>query len=581
MTSPFVLFDDARPGGKALLYTDPVEIVEAWHPGEVLPALDRLAGERRHLAGFMSYEAGLALEPRLAPLATPASDLPLLWFGLFDSSRPVRAEDILPDPAGGWSGPPRPSIPRATHEQRVEAAIAHILAGDIYQANITFPGQVPVAGNPLALYAGLRQRQQAGHCALLWTGSHWVLSLSPELFFEVDERRVTTRPMKGTASRLPHPAEDAAAAAALAADPKQRAENLMIVDLLRNDLSRLAVPGSVSVPDLWTVETYPTVHQMTSTVTAQMEEGVTAIDLLRTIFPCGSVTGAPKIRAMEIIHGLESGPRGLYCGAIGWVAPQGRARFNVAIRTLTWREGEDAARLGLGSGVVADSQPGQEWAECVSKGAFVEDRQRRFDLIETMRFDPEEGLIGLDHHLARLRTSAEALGFAFDRHNARNELQAATFGAGPCKVRLLLARSGAVAVELRPLAAMAAPLSVTLAQRPVSADDFRLRHKTTDRAFYDSPRVEAGTDEVLFTDEQGFLTEGSFTNIFVERDGRLLTPPAARGLFPGILRQTLLEEGRACEADLRPSDLASGFLLGNAVRGLLPARLEACRSTAA
>jgi para-aminobenzoate synthetase/4-amino-4-deoxychorismate lyase len=373
--------------------------------------------------------------------------------------------------------------------------------------------------------------------------------------------------MKGTAPPDADPE-------AFRADPKQRAENLMIVDLLRNDLSRVARTGSVKVPALFEVETYPTLLQLTSTVTAALEEGRDAVDLLEALYPCGSITGAPKIRAMEIIDALEASPRGPYCGAIGRLAPGGTASFNVAIRTLTLRDGAKSARLGLGSGIVADSEAGAEWRECLAKGKFVE-TQRRFDLIETMRFDPHEGVVDLDRHIARMKASAEALDFAFDRHEARNELQAATFRAGPSKVRLLLSRSGAVAIELRPLApAPEAPVEVALAPLPVEAGDFRLRHKTSDRAFYEESRAAAGTFEVIFSDGEGFLTEGSFTSIFVERGGRLVTPPLARGLLPGILRGRLLDEGRAVEGDLRAADLAGGFLLGNAVRGLVPARLR-------
>jgi para-aminobenzoate synthetase/4-amino-4-deoxychorismate lyase len=277
---------------------------------------------------------------------------------------------------------------------------------------------------------------------------------------------------------------------------------------------------------------------------------------------------------MEIIDALEASPRGPYCGAIGRLAPDGSASFNVAIRTLTLRSGATVARLGLGSGIVADSEAGAEWRECLVKGKFVE-TQRPFDLIETMRFDPLEGVIDLDRHLGRMRASAEALGFPFDRHEARNELQAATFRAGPSRLRLLLSRSGVFAIELRPLPPLPdPPVAVALLPLPVEASDFRLRHKTSDRTFYDEARAAAGTFEVIFHDADGFLTEGSFTNIFVERSGRLVTPPLSRGGLPGVLRARLLDEGRAAEGDLRPADLAGGFFLGNAVRGLVPARLS-------
>jgi para-aminobenzoate synthetase/4-amino-4-deoxychorismate lyase len=553
--------------GRARLYRGPAEVVEARRPDEVRPALGRLRG--RHAAGFIAYEAGHALEPKLAPLALEAEPggPPLLWFGLFEAWEEVDPGALLPDPAGAWAARPRPLVERAAHEAAVEQALEHILAGDIYQANLTFRAEVATAGHPLALYAAIRPRAKAGWGGVVFTGEHWLLSFSPELFFTLEGGRVTARPMKGTAPAASDPE-------ALRSDPKQRAENLMIVDLLRNDLSRLSKPGTVKVPALFEVETYPTVLQMTSTVVGELEDGRTGVDLALTIFPCGSVTGAPKIRAMEIIASLEREQRGPYTGSIGRLAPDGEAAFNVAIRTLILRDGETVARLGLGSGIVADSVAADEWLECLAKGEFVA-TSGRFDLIETMRFDPHEGLYELDRHLARMKRSADAFGFAFDRHHARNELQAATFFLRePRRLRLLLSSSGSLAIESRPLPpAPEGAVEVALAPLPVEAEDFRLRHKTSDRRFYDEARVAAGTFEVAFVDPEGFVTEGSFTSLFVERNGRLQTPPLARGLLPGVLREVLIEEGRAEEADLRQEDLEGGFFVGNAVRGLIPAVL--------
>jgi para-aminobenzoate synthetase/4-amino-4-deoxychorismate lyase len=563
--SPFVLLDDQRRGGRALLFKGAEEIIQTRDPDQVAGCLGRLAG--RNAAGFLAYEAGYALEAKLAPLCrAPAPDEPpLLWFGLFAEAEEVDAAAWLPDPAGAWAGTPRPLVARADYEAAAGRVLDHICAGDVYQANLTFPCDVPVAGDPLALYAGLRARAGAPYGAIVFTGAHWILSCSPELFFDTDGRRISARPMKGTAPR-------SAAPESLSADPKQRAENLMIVDLIRNDLSRVSRPGSVKVPRLFEVETYPTLLQMTSTVTAELEGPASPARLFAALFPCGSVTGAPKIRAQQIVAGLEWAPRGVYTGAIGRVAPGGEALFNVAIRTLVVPAGGGAARIGLGSGIVADSRPADEWRECLAKGAFVTDPSRRFDLIETMRFDPADGMPDLERHLARLKRSAEALGFAFDRHDARNELQAATFRLpGPSRVRLLLSPSGATAIEIRPHPEE--PVAVALAARPVAAGDFRLAHKTSDRGFYDDARGAAGIFEILFEDEAGFLTEGSFTSLFVPRAGRLLTPPLARGLLPGILRERLIDEGQAEEADLTRADLASGFLIGNATRGLIRARL--------
>ena len=561
---PFVLLEFE---GRARLYRNPAQVVEARRPEAVRPSLGRLRG--RHAAGFIAYEAGHGLEPKLAPLALAAGadGPPLLWFGLFDGWDEVDSAALLPDPEGAWAGRPRPLVERAAHEAAVEQALEHILAGDIYQANLTFPAEVATAGHPLALYAAIRPRAQAGWGGVVFTGEHWLLSFSPELFFTLEAGRVTARPMKGTAPAGSDPE-------ALRSDPKQRSETLMIVDLLRNDLSRLSKPGTVKVPALFEVETYPTVLQMTSTVVGELEDGRTGVDLLETIFPCGSVTGAPKIRAMEIIASLEGERRGPYTGSIGRLAPDGEAEFNVAIRTLVLRDGETAARIGLGSGIVADSVAADEWLECLAKGEFVA-TSGRFDLVETMRFDPHEGLYELDRHLARMKRSADAFGFAFDRHHARNELQAATFFLRePRRLRLLLSISGALAVESRPLpAAPEGPVEVALAPLPVEAEDFRLRHKTSDRRFYDEALESAGTSEVVFVDREGFLTEGSFTSLFIERGGLLLTPPLERGLLPGVLREALIEAGRAEESDLRAEGLRGGFFLGNAVRGLMAAQL--------
>jgi len=578
-TAPFLLLDDARTGaGSGRLYRRPVRTIAARSAQEVRPALDALRAARTqglHAAGFLSYEAGFALENRLAPLRQdpePAAP-PLLWFGLFDRCEPVAdVASLLPDPASGWATPPHPRIEREAYEAAVRRIKAHIEAGDIYQANLSFAAQVKTAGSPLAIYAGIRIRARAGHGGILFTGTHWLLSFSPELFFAIEGGSVTTRPMKGTAERS---GDDAAAIEALRSDHKQRAENLMIVDLLRNDLSRVSRPGTVKVPDLFVVETYPTVHQMTSTVTSQLEEGVGPVDVVEAMFPCGSITGAPKIRAMAVIAGVEEHRRGPYTGSIGSIGPDGETQFNVAIRTLVLPVGSATGTMGLGSGIVADSRPDEEWRECLAKGRFVIDPDRRFDLVETMRFDPHDGLWELERHLARMKASAEELGFIFDRHGARNDLQAATFRLrAPRKIRLLLSQNGHVAIQGTALPAFGTEhISIAVLPLPVDPADFRLRHKTTDRGFYDDARAKSGRAEVLFKDEEGFLTEGSFTNLFVERGGRLLTPPLSRGLLPGILRARLIDEGEAEEADLTPADLAGRYYIGNAVRGLTRAVL--------
>ncbi len=578
-----LLFDDAREGGAAArLYRAPVRVIEAWTPGEVQGALDAVrAGlaEGLHAAGFLSYEAGAAFEPSAG--WSGAMVTPLAWFGLFAGFETVAdVAAVLPDPAGAWIGAAEPEVSRDDYDAMLGEVLALIAAGDVYQANLTFRAVVRVAGDPRAIYAKLRANAAAGWGALVETGTGVLLSLSPELFFRLEGDALTCRPMKGTARREDEARADRAAAEALAADEKQRAENLMIVDLMRNDLSRVAAAGSVAVPELFAVETYPTVHQMTSTVTARLETGRDAIDVLAALFPCGSITGAPKVRAMQVIAEVERSPRGPYTGAIGWIEPGGDAQFNVAIRTLAMREGEDRATMGLGGGIVADSRADGEWDEALAKGAFLTLGARRFDLIETMAFDPEEGMPLLERHLARMKASADVFGFPFDRHAVRNELQAATFRLRRAsRVRLVLAPSGAIAIETA-----AAPevrgdaMRAAIVPLPVAAGDFRLRHKISDRRFYDAARAAAGTDEVVFVTPEGRLTEGSFTSLFVERDGALVTPPLHRGLLAGVLRADLLASGRAVEGDLTPADPDGGFFVGNALRGLIPAIVAVAKS---
>jgi para-aminobenzoate synthetase/4-amino-4-deoxychorismate lyase len=587
MAAPFILFDDARDGGaQCRLYEAPVGEIVACTIEEVGPALARLreAVERgQHAAGWMSYDAGYALEARLEPLARRLGTTPLLWFGLFDGFRtlgPEERDGLTGDPAGAWTGRPRPRIERQDYLAAATRVKEHLFAGDFYQANLTFGCDVTLLGEPMAAYAQMRGRSRAGWGGVVRHPGGWILSLSPEQFFTLRGRTLEAKPMKGTAPRRSDPDADRAEAAALAADPKQRAENLMIVDLLRNDLARVSEPGSVAVPDLFAVESFPTVHQMVSRVTARVREGMDAVGVLETLFPCGSITGAPKIAAMATLRVLEPEARGVYTGSLGWIEPAtangpGDAAFNVLIRTLEIEGDSDVARIGLGSGLVVDSVVEDEWDECLLKGKFVASDPAEFDLIETMRFDPEVGIADLDRHLDRLAGSAERFEFPFNRHAARNELQAATFRRkDPAMLRLLLSPKGTMAIELKPMPEPPHhPVEVAVRPLPVMAGDVRLSYKSTARAFMEAARRDGGKFETIFVDPDGHLTEGSFTSIFVERGGKYLTPPLERGLLPGLLRARLIEEGKAEEADLTVEDLAGGFLIGNMVRGLIEARL--------
>lgn len=585
---PFILLDDARDEGEAAparLYRDPIEIVEAHGPEDLGAVLERIAKAQQsglHAAGYMSYEAGLALEDRLTDDLPDERTCPLLWFGLFKDYSLIKPDMVaqqLPDPKAAWLGKLQPGVTRHDYDRAFAKVKDYILAGDIYQANLTFRADAAFAGHPLALYAAIRDRAKAGYGGVIFDGKNWMLSFSPELFFAMKDGRVTAKPMKGTAARDQDAAVDVAVRAELQSDPKQRAENLMIVDLLRNDLSRVAEPGSVNVPELFHVESYPTIHQMTSTVTATLIEGCNAADLLRQIYPCGSITGAPKIRAMEIIGELETDQRGIYCGSIGRIDANGDAAFNVAIRTFFLGSGQETLSIGLGSGIVADSVGGDEWRECLAKGRFAAVSEGgedtiAVDLIETMAFDPERGIIRLEAHLERMKASAAALEFEFDRHAARNTIQAITFHQEhPAKVRLMLSKSGAIAIELQPMPGpFDEPVTVKLVPMVADPMDYRLHHKTSDRSIYNASGMNSDAHPI-FCDSEGYLTEGAIWNIFVERDGKLLTPPLSRGVLPGILRRELLESGKAVEVDLQAEDLDSGLYIGNSLRGLVKAQL--------
>jgi len=592
---PFILLDDARSEGAvdAHVFEHPRQVFVARTPDDVDRVLAEADAARREsggvLAGYIAYEAGLALEPRLMPLAAERSgaDGPLVWFGLFDRSQAIPATEVprwLAQRAGSGRasiGPLDPQISTGAYLEAFGRLQDAITAGDIYQANLTFRLGGAARGDPVALYAAIRPAAQAGYGGLIFDGSHWLLSFSPELFFALKGGAAKVKPMKGTRPRGRTAEEDAGLAGELAASVKDKAENLMIVDLMRNDLSRVAEAGSVRVEKPFAVESYPTVHQMVTTVRATLCEGLGAIDMIRALFPCGSITGAPKIRAMELIDQVERDPRGPYCGAIGRIGPGEDAAFNVAIRTIRLTPGEHdkhRAVLGVGGAIVADSDGMGEWRECLIKAGFVREAAGGHDLIETMRFDPEAGIELLELHLERIKTSAAELGLSFDRHETRNRIHALCFEIErPAKVRLLLARSGEIALETQPLPPVAeGPVSCIALPLPVVPGDWRLRHKSTDRGFYDAALAaakERGAYEALFVRDDGLVTEGSFTNLFLERGGKLLTPAASLGLLPGVLRRKLLDEGRAEEVELTLHDLAGGFLIGNALRGLIRAKL--------
>ncbi len=599
--SPFVLLDDARAGeaaADALFYESPQALFVATRPEDVERALTEAEAARQagggSLAGYVAYEAGLALEPRLAGLAAARSGAagPLVWLGLFDAPQLVSAQEVpawLESRAGGAGtiGPMEPQLSPGSYEAAFSALREAIHAGDIYQANLTYSLAGSYRGDPVGIYARLRNAARAGYGGLIFDGSHWLLSFSPELFVALNGLDAKAKPMKGTRPRAADPSADRALAEDLASSVKDRAENLMIVDLMRNDLSRVAEAGSVQVDAPFAVESYPTVHQMVSTVRARLTPGKGAMDLVRALFPCGSITGAPKIRAMELLGDIERDARGPYCGAIGRIDADGNAAFNVAIRTLRLtpiENGQGHAVLGIGSAIVADSEAMAEKRECEVKAGFVRRAAPglgapQCDLIETMRFEPDSGIALLELHLARMKASAAELGFAFDRHALRNQIQALCFELdAPTRVRLLVARSGASALETAPLPEpLGEPVKVAALPHPLDPSDWRLMHKTSDRGFYEDALAAAhaiGAQKAVLVRADGLVTEGCFTCVFADGpEGVLLTPPASLGLLPGVLREHLITEGKAREAELTLNNLENGFWLGNALRGLKRAEL--------
>ncbi len=548
------------PGGRRA-FQAPLRVIAADTAAQVpaaLAAVTAALAEGRHVAGWLGYELGYALESRLLPLLPDG--VPLLRLGVFD------APCAPPVPTGrAYAGPLAHDWDEAAYLARFTEVKALIAAGDIYQANLSYRARFAFAGDALALYERLRNASSAPWCGFVDDGTRQILGISPELFFDLSaDGVIASRPMKGTAPRL---GDDPAESAALAADAKSRAENLMIVDLIRNDLGRIAQTGSVAVQALFSVETYPTLHTLVSTIAAQKRPNATAADILRALFPCGSVTGAPKIRAMEVLHALEDSSRGAYCGAVGYFSPDGSAKFNVSIRTLTITGA--AGVLGIGGGVVQDSDGPAEYAECRLKARFFEDARPPLQLIETLKCDG--AFVRLSSHLSRLENSAKAFALPYDAMMARAALDAAVAGRdGPQRVRLTLDEAGRFEASAAPLEPNPRHWTYEIAKGLITSADVLQRHKTSWRALYEK---EAGlADEMLFLNERGELAEGARSNIFIKRDDVLLTPPLSAGALDGRLRAELLATGKAREATLMPADLKDGEVyFGNSLRGLIRA----------
>lgn len=569
-----MLFESLRgPNPSSLKFSRQLGEISARSPDEVLPALRKIeaaVAAGQHAAGFMSYEAATGIDPDLT--TRPAGDLPLLWFGIFAKRTrlppPEKGETDCYD-ARDWN----PALSAESYRGAVSAVRRYIAAGDCYQVNFTMPLHFRFTGSPFGFYRDLTYSQRTGYSAYLELGGYSILSVSPELFFSLDRGMLTVRPMKGTAPRGRWTEEDELFARRLRESDKERAENLMIVDLLRNDLGRVSRNGSVAVKSLFDVEPFETVHQMTSTITSQMNPGTGLTELLGALYPCGSVTGAPKKRSMEIIAELENSPRGLYTGCIGYLSPgMEEAVFSVAIRSLVIDRDSGCGVLGVGSGITWDSDADAEYDECLAKGLFAKKLRPEFTLIESLLYEEGTGYFLLDSHLERLERSARYFGFVLERDNLQRSLAEESGSLkGGCKVRLELSRDGSYFIEALPLneGHFRDTGNICLAVKTVDSTDPFLYHKTSNRDLY---RWETGTRpncvDVIFRNERDEITEGANSNIVIRQGKEMLTPSMECGLLPGTFRQFLLDSGEIRETRITLRDLESAdeVYLINSVR---------------
>jgi para-aminobenzoate synthetase / 4-amino-4-deoxychorismate lyase len=562
-------------GRRWLRLREPVRVIDVRDAGDLLPALSEVEAltldRGYHAAGFVTYEAGRAFGLRTC---APDPGLPLAWFALFDAGT---VSDI-PEPAASAAydvGVLVPSVDQTAFDHAFAKIRHHIGIGDTYQVNYTFDLQGRFTGDPFSLFADLAATQHGSCSAFFDIGSHAICSASPELFFARGGGLIETRPMKGTARRGRTSAEDEQAAARLRASSKERAENVMIVDMMRNDLGRIAETGTVTVPELLQVERYPTVWQMTSTVAARSSASLA--DIFVAMHPPASVTGAPKIRTMEIISELERRPRGVYTGAIGYVAPDGAAHFSVGIRTAVIDLTTRALTYSVGSGIVWDSDPASEYQECLLKAAIFTNRPQRFELLETLRWTPAGGFFLLNRHIRRMERSSRYFEYRWHEADVLRELDRAVAGISePQRVRLLVARDGSVRVDCAPLGAKSVlPARLGIAAAPVDPSNVFLFHKTTHRAMY-AEAAQAGCDDVILWTPHGDVTETTLGNIVVEIAGRKVTPPVETGLLAGTFREELLERGEIVEGRVTLDAIAAAPLVWviNSVREWWPAKID-------
>jgi para-aminobenzoate synthetase / 4-amino-4-deoxychorismate lyase len=560
--------------GWRLTLDEPVAIKQATTLEEVVSVIEfaeNAALSGSYVALILSYEAAPAFDSALN--AHPSSSFPLAWAATFADPSVESTQTDGVHACAEWT----PLISRDEYTSAVQTIRELIAQGQTYQVNYSFPLTTSSSGDTLSWYRDLCNSQRAPYSAHLDLGRFKVLSLSPELFFSRSEDQVTTKPMKGTARRGRWYAEDLELKRQLSESAKDRAENVMIVDLLRNDLGKVSEPGSVSVASLFDVEKFETILQMTSTVESTLRPNTSLVDLIAALFPCGSITGAPKIRTTEIIKKLEPHPRGAYTGTIGFLLPGGDSIFNVAIRTVVVDSETGLATFGVGGGVTIDSTPELEYEECLIKSTFLRRPPRIFELFESILLENGEYFL-LDQHLQRLQNSVDYFDFVYPEEWLRTTLNKRRDArpTGSWKVRLKLSRDGTLRTKVTEVTSSDEPKLVALASAPVDTSDRFLYHKTTSREFYESElAVRQDVSDVVFWNEQGEVTETTIANIVVNLDDKLVTPPIESGLLAGTFRDELIAEGKLEERRISVGELKSArqFFLINSVRKWMKAVL--------
>ena len=548
-------------------FDNPLAVLIATKAEEVRPVLDQVETATQQgyqCVGYVAYEAASALD---TSLAVHPSTQPLAVFGIFKSCQRLTT---LPSnkPSAAWLRPVMSCEHYTNKIQTIKTLLAH---GESYQVNLTHTLQGTYEGEPLDLFAALYAAQPTAYAAFLHLNDLAIASVSPELFFCLDGDQITTQPMKGTAPRASNAEEDLANKHALENSEKDRSENIMIVDMIRNDLGRICQPGTITADNLFSIESLPTVWQQTSSVTGKTDARFS--DILSTLFPCASITGAPKKRTMEIINALEDDARGVYTGCIGILKPDRSMRFSVAIRTLVLETDTRSASYGIGGGIVWDSAPLSEWQESLDKSRLLNGVSPM--LLETMKYDPSDGVVLLDRHINRLIAAANTHAYPLNPTQAKELVQ--RFSATEkMKLRLLADRSGRLSLESSDFPPIKTVFRLGLADAPIQREDFRLRTKTTQRSLYDQNRgARLDIDDVILWNEDNELTETTIFNLYLKIQGVLYTPALPSGLLPGVYREHLLALGAAKERVLSVEDLykADGLYVSNAVRGLCPAVL--------